>query len=231
MSFSYNRTAQELTVTITHGVRDVRTHYIKEISISKNGVPLLMQTYTTQPSPVLFSYTYHISGNDGDKLEVTATCNLYGALTASHILSGETKYTESNTAIPPLWPYHMGLLSAGFVCMAAGVVFARARDMKKGWFRAHSTLEKVGIGLIASGILVGIVMVVLSGGPHLRVPHAYVGAAAIALAGMGFSLGIGRKYIHKRKLLARKIHIRGGYLTLVIMLIAAGSGILLLGLF
>jgi hypothetical protein len=230
MSFSYNPAVQELTVTITHGVRDANTHYIKEMGIVKNGVPFLTQTYTSQPSPAVFAYTYFLPGTAGDRIEVTATCNLYGSLTDTYILYSGPATAGSSGRLPVLWPFHMGLLSIGVVCMAVGVFFARSRNNRKGWYRAHSSLEKIGIVLIAAGITVGVYMVALSGGPHLRVTHGMIGTAGVILAGMGFSLGIGRKYIQKRKLLARAIHTRSGYITLGIMLVAAVTGILLLGL-
>ncbi|MDD1679761.1 MAG: hypothetical protein LUO93_11340 [Methanomicrobiales archaeon] len=228
LSFSYNQTDQELTVTITHGVRDKSTHYIREVTIRKNGVPLFNQTYTSQPTATVFSYSYPLSTQDGDRVEVTATCNLYGSLSDTYVPSSGLTTTGQVTGPPTLWPYHMSLLSIGFVCMILGVIFARSRNVRTGWFKMHSSLEKVGFALIVAGIVLGAYMVAVSGGPHFRVTHGIIGATGAGLAGVGFSLGIGRNYIHKRKVLARAVHTRTGYVTIAVMTGAIATGILLL---
>ncbi|MDD1679396.1 MAG: hypothetical protein LUO93_09485 [Methanomicrobiales archaeon] len=226
---SYNQSSQQLEVTITHVVRDTSTHFINSVNITRNGSPLLSESYTSQPSTATFTYYYPVPGKAGDTFEVTAACNLYGSLSETIILKEGTA-TSIKGGLPVLWPFHMAILVFGVICLGIAVFFARSRSVRKGWFQVHFLLTNLGVASLVTGIGMGVVMVALSGGPHLRVSHAVVGVTGLSLALTGLVLGYEKKHTQKYKLLIRNLHRGIGWVMLLIMTAAIASGIFLLGL-
>lgn len=87
VKIEYDAGAQSLAVTITHKSQFPSFHHIKTVEIKKNSVVISTNKYDTQPKEVPFTYTYKISASTGDKLEVTATCNISGSKTATITVS------------------------------------------------------------------------------------------------------------------------------------------------
>lgn len=81
MLLSYNATAGELAVTITHPVSDPATHYVKEVQVSIDGDLVKNNAYTNQPAGTSFTYTYPLQAPAGSRIEVQAPCILGGSLT------------------------------------------------------------------------------------------------------------------------------------------------------
>ncbi len=81
VKLSYNLSTQTLTVTITHKTLAQNFHYIKYVEIKKNGATVSNNKYNNQPDPETFTYTYNLAAGEGDKLEVTAICSLWGSKT------------------------------------------------------------------------------------------------------------------------------------------------------
>ena len=77
----YDSNTQTLHATITHSSPAPTFHYIKKVEIKKNGELISTNDYKNQPDKSTFSYTYTIPASEGDILEVTASCNLWGAKT------------------------------------------------------------------------------------------------------------------------------------------------------
>lgn len=90
VNISYNSGSQILTVTITHKSSATSFHYIKHVEIKKNGTVVSDNTYNNQPEPATFTYNYKLTAAEGDKLEATASCSIWGDKTATLIL-GKTK--------------------------------------------------------------------------------------------------------------------------------------------
>ena len=82
LSLSYDFTAQTLTVRISHGVSSPGLHHIGKVAIRKNGLPLATVNYDQQPATETFAYSYPVEAAVGAVLEVTATCNVFGAKSA-----------------------------------------------------------------------------------------------------------------------------------------------------
>ncbi|MEN6609898.1 MAG: hypothetical protein ABFC24_03580 [Methanoregulaceae archaeon] len=97
MVLKYDSGAGILSVTITHPVADVQTHYIRDVIISVNGKNVNTTMYTSQPDPSAFTYTYPVTTLPGDTLEVTAECVLGGSLSKSITLP-ETDAGSSDAA-------------------------------------------------------------------------------------------------------------------------------------
>jgi hypothetical protein len=80
LNLYYNEKSNELFVNITHVV-SIDDHYIKSVEIKINGVEFNNFNYYSQPDNSFISYIYNISANDGDVIQVKATCNQFGSLT------------------------------------------------------------------------------------------------------------------------------------------------------
>jgi desulfoferrodoxin (superoxide reductase-like protein) len=87
VKIEYNSSSQTLAVTITHKSPFPSFHHIKTVEIKKNSAVISTVKYDTQPDKSPFTYTYKVEAVHGDKLEVTATCNLSGSKTATITVS------------------------------------------------------------------------------------------------------------------------------------------------
>ena len=83
LKLEYDFSAQTLSVTITHPSFFPGFHHIKTVEIKKNSSVISTTNYDKQPGESPFTYTYKVAAAKGDKLEVTATCNLSGSKTAT----------------------------------------------------------------------------------------------------------------------------------------------------
>jgi hypothetical protein len=100
LTVSYNLETQALQVAITHPVSDTVTHYIYKVEIKKNGIIYNTTTYTSQPDPNSFTYTYHVNATTGDTLEVTASCIQGGSKTIQYTIA--TNNGENKKSTPGL---------------------------------------------------------------------------------------------------------------------------------
>lgn len=122
MVLKYDSGAGILSVTITHPVADVRTHHIRDVIISVNGNTVNTTTYTSQPDPTSFPYTYPLAISPGDTLNVTAECILGGSLSRSLTLS-ETNADISGATTGPAAtqtspvPVYLPVLAFGLIVL------------------------------------------------------------------------------------------------------------------
>jgi hypothetical protein len=91
VKIEYDSIAQTLAVTITHKSSFPGIHHIKTIEIKKNAAVISTTNYETQPGKSPFTYTYKVAAAEGDKLEVTATCNMSGSKTGTITVLKTTK--------------------------------------------------------------------------------------------------------------------------------------------
>jgi hypothetical protein len=84
----YDMFFQNLTVKITHKSAAPDQHYIKSVIIKKNGKVFSTTPYESQPDKETFTYTYKVSAKDGDVLEVTAACSVFGSKTEKISIKG-----------------------------------------------------------------------------------------------------------------------------------------------
>ncbi|MBE0516493.1 MAG: hypothetical protein IBX41_03745 [Methanophagales archaeon] len=67
----------------------------------------LTEEYTSQPTPATFTYTYAVTAGDGDLLEATAYCSLFGSKTERITIAAPSPSpvsTPSPTATPSPLP-------------------------------------------------------------------------------------------------------------------------------
>ena len=80
---------------------------MEKIEVTKSGFPLLTEEYTSQPSPSTFTYTYTVAAREGDVLDVTAYCNLFGSMKKQITVS-----SPSSSLTPTPAPVHAPTPSA-----------------------------------------------------------------------------------------------------------------------
>jgi len=218
LNLTYTSSTSELSVTITHAVRDPADHYIDLVEVRSGNMILILANYTSQPTTSTFTYLYTVPAKSGDLLEVNATCNKGGSLTET-ILVPAGGYAAARSGIPPVLQLHMGLMTIGFICIVTSAYIARFQRKWMPWFRMHKLFSHFGFVFIIAGLGVAVYMVGASGAPHFRSLHGIIGGGfALALA-IVLTMGIGRAYVKHSKPLMRTIHILMGYLTLVVMVV------------
>jgi len=80
----YDSNTQTLLVKITHPSNNPDRHFVKEVTVKKNGAVVQQAAYTKQAGDV-FTYSYKMTATPADTFEVTAVCSIHGSKT--------TKYT------------------------------------------------------------------------------------------------------------------------------------------
>ncbi len=78
---SYDQAKQALEVRITHPSSFPNAHYIKKVELKKNGQAVSVNEYRSQPEQATFSYVYPVAVVQGDVLEATARCSIFGSKT------------------------------------------------------------------------------------------------------------------------------------------------------
>jgi len=216
LNLTYNSSTSELSVTITHPVRDPADHFIDPVEVRLGDAILISAHYTSQPTAGTFTYLYTYPAISGDLLEVNATCNKGGSLNGTVLVSiGDSVATRSG--IPPVLLLHMGLMTTAFICIATSAYIARFQRKWTPWFRMHKLFSSIGSVFIIAGNGVAVYMVEASGGPHFRSTHGIIAVGFALLLFVVLTMGIGRAYIKSNKPLLRTIHIAMGYLTLGLM--------------
>lgn len=128
---------------------------------------------------------------------------------------------------------HLGLMSAAALAMITAMAIARFFKTKKWWLKTHRALNSIAVILALGGLVLAVIMVQTSGGPHFRVRHAFYGLAALLFLlsspALGFSIF---KIKDKTKIASlKKLHRWVGRITIILMLGAALAGFALIGLF
>ncbi len=86
VQLEYDSYSQVLKVTITHNTSSPDSHYVKKVTIVKNGSVLSTNDYDSQPEKDTFTYSYGVSVEDGDTFEVTAYCSIFGDKTNTLVI-------------------------------------------------------------------------------------------------------------------------------------------------
>jgi hypothetical protein len=156
-----------------------------------------------------------------------AYCSISGSGSAEITVSGGGG--GATAQIPQIWPYHAVLMISGFSLMASGAIFATKRFRKsRRWLKTHKTLGPTGAIVSAVGLFVAIYMVSASGTSHFRVPHAFLGTAALAFAFAAPVLGYAQfHYLNNPKI--RTVHVWFGRIAIILMAANVISGLILAG--
>jgi Eukaryotic cytochrome b561 len=134
-----------------------------------------------------------------------------------------------NSGIPVFWPYHVLLISVGFILLTAGFVTARYRKTGN-WYKTHMILEAGGSACIIAGLFIGVYMVTLSGVPHLRNIHEITGVVTLSLIIITVIIGYFIRRVTKSKNTIRTGHRWLGRLSIALVIINILLGLLVLSL-
>ncbi len=83
VALAYAMDTQTLTVSVTHKSTFTSVHYVKQIVVKKNGVVVSTHDYKSQPGKQTFDYTFQIPAAENDLFDVSVSCNIQGAKTAT----------------------------------------------------------------------------------------------------------------------------------------------------
>jgi hypothetical protein len=92
------------------------THYIVTVEVKKNGILNNSSTYTSQPDPSSFTYTFYVDSTTGDTLSVTAIYIQGGSKTIEHVIKTTSDDHPSSTKTP-------GFEVIAVFCAVIGIVF------------------------------------------------------------------------------------------------------------
>ncbi len=126
-----------------------------------------------------------------------------------------------------MFHFHAGFMGAAFAVLLSGWLVARYARRRRWWLRVHRGLAYVGVFMVFAGFTV---MSLGKTGGHFRVPHAWLGAAVLALAVATPVLG-NLQFVFREKMKGiRAAHRFSGRVTLGLMGINIFSGLRLAGL-
>jgi desulfoferrodoxin (superoxide reductase-like protein) len=79
LEMTYDYESNILSVEIAHSVNDAAKHFIKKVVVELNGKKIIEQTFKRQVDGETQQVMYKvIDGIEGDKITVTAYCNISG---------------------------------------------------------------------------------------------------------------------------------------------------------
>ena len=131
--------------------------------------------------------------------------------------------------IPVYWPYHAMFMTIGFIVLITGVLIARFHKTGN-WYKKHMIIEIAGVTCIMIGLFIGVFMVMLSGLPHLLNIHEMLGVATGSLLILVAALGYSIKRVHESKKIVRSGHRWLGRISLALLVINIGLGLLFLSI-
>jgi uncharacterized protein YacL len=129
-------------------------------------------------------------------------------------------------------PLHIFFMATALASMLVGISTAHFLKTKKWWLKAHKSLNLIAAASLVFGAITAFLMVQSSGGPHFRVPHAFLGitaiVASIAMPALGFSIfkAKGKEIISGRK----RLHRWAGRGVSLALGLTALSGLVLAGI-
>ncbi|HDQ26670.1 MAG TPA: hypothetical protein ENN43_08020 [bacterium] len=83
--FEYKAEKKMLKISIIHNVRSEKSHYINEIELKLNGKDIIRQKASVQTDLKGQRVVYVIPEiNEGDEVEVSANCNVFGKKSFKH---------------------------------------------------------------------------------------------------------------------------------------------------
>lgn len=129
--------------------------------------------------------------------------------------------------LPHPWPYHLAIVSTGFLLMLSAALTARFMKRRKGWLSIHKSLGIFGAALILIGLVVAVVMV---SSPYqidlAKEPHAYLGLIIALMA--AYMPILGYLQIKRRDNRLRALHRWSGRLVVALMVVNVYLGLVML---
>jgi uncharacterized membrane protein YhhN len=130
-----------------------------------------------------------------------------------------------------MYPFytHVAFMGAGLISMAAGIFIVRFLRKKHWWLRFHRFVGIIGVICLGTGLVAAVVMVSQGGDGHFRLPHAWLGLAAVLFAIVTPVLGHLQFKIRSQIQQLRRWHRRTGYTSLLVVILTVLSGLAVAG--
>ena len=125
---------------------------------------------------------------------------------------------------------HAGLISLGFAALFAGAMVAALMRKRWWWLKTHRFLGLTGAIVVVLALFAVVLQISLTGRDHMRVPHAYIGVAAVILVVLTPVLGLLQFRIPGSAAKIRRAHVWSGRIALVLMFINILIGLSMIGL-
>jgi desulfoferrodoxin (superoxide reductase-like protein) len=95
VDLEYDPDSSVLTVNITHNVKDATKHFIYKVVVELNGDKIIEQTFKRQVDNDMQKAIYEIiDASQGDKIAVTAYCNISGKKMVELVVPPATSIKE-----------------------------------------------------------------------------------------------------------------------------------------
>lgn len=124
---TYDDSAGDLIVTITHQVDDPTTHYVKQVTVKQGDAVLIDTSYLSQPDRSSFTYRYNLpqlKGSSGD-IRVDTQCSQFGSRSGTLTLRATPGAAGPGSAVPAETAPAKSPVWAGAALVAVGFVAAR----------------------------------------------------------------------------------------------------------
>lgn len=125
---------------------------------------------------------------------------------------------------------HAGFMVSGFLLLLMGVAAVRYFRRKRWWLKLHRYAGLAGSLAFLPGIIMAFLMVSQAGEAHLKLPHAWLGAAAVLLAIITPVLGQMQFHWKAKAQKLRGLHRWSGRLALTAVALNLLSGLWLAGI-
>lgn len=230
LQLSYSEKTGEALLTVTHVVDDPATHFIRQAEVRKDGVSVIREEYSSQPSTGLFIYRYPVLLNPGEEVIATVECNIGGSATARFIMPGPTGTLPTKPATTPLWVYHAILMVTGILCiLTAGLLPVYGKGIS-GWYRLHIITAVAGSILVIPALIVVFRIAYLSLSPSAFVVHVVLGLFLLFSLLAAILLALTRSRAGLRKATFRGAHIWIGRAFIVLVVINILIGLAVVGI-
>jgi uncharacterized membrane protein len=118
------------------------------------------------------------------------------------------------------------------VCLLlAGALIARILKKKQWWLKAHRSIAITGVVLFLIAVVSIAIQITITERAHLRVPHSWIGLAALICVLLTPTLGFLQFKIKNIAAKLRVFHRWSGRTTICLMIINVIFGLLLIGVF
>jgi hypothetical protein len=156
-------------------------------------------------------------------IAVAAAAVAFLALQAIVVVASAHETGSPHQELPPPWPFHVLLVTTGFVVMLGGMLTARFMKKKNWWLKTHKRLAISGALLTVSGFIVAAYMVSTYMDTYLVMePHAYLGISAMALVVLAPIMGFMQFRTKDKRM--HIIHRWTGRLAIAMVLINIATG-------
>lgn len=125
---------------------------------------------------------------------------------------------------------HAGLMILTVCLLLTGALIARLLKKKPWWLRAHRSIAITGVVLFLIAVVSIAIQITITERAHLRIPHAWIGLAALVFVLLTPTLGFLQFKIRNMAAQLRVFHRWSGRITISLMIINVILGLFLIGI-